>query len=87
MIGYLILKARKVLKWLRWFMMDIACVHIQDQILEALRAEYLRRPGYPSELKGSNALIDASYKEGKTLKYYDAKNRSAFSHQHKSRFL
>ncbi|XP_024398392.1 tRNA dimethylallyltransferase 9 isoform X2 [Physcomitrium patens] len=74
-----------VKKQLRWFRSShdsavkqfhwIDASQPTDQILEALRAEYLRRPGYPSELKGSNALIDASYKEGKTLKYYDAKNR------------
>ena len=49
--------------------------HVQDQILEALRKEYWRRPGYPSELSGSDARKEASYREGKILKYYKVKNR------------
>lgn len=48
---------------------------LQDKILEALRKEYWRRPGYPSELIGSDARKHASYKEGKILKYYEVKNR------------
>lgn len=50
-------------------------MHVQDQILKALRKEYRRRPGYPSELSGSDAQKDASYREGKILKYYEVKNR------------
>ncbi len=48
---------------------------MQTKILEDLKKEYWRRPGYPSELTGSNALKCASYKEGKILKYYEVKNR------------
>lgn len=74
-----------VKKQLKWFRSDqhsdvkqfhwIDASQPTDQILEALRKEYWRRPGYPSELKGSDAMKEASYKEGKTLKHYKAKNR------------
>ncbi|XP_024375389.1 tRNA dimethylallyltransferase 9 isoform X2 [Physcomitrium patens] len=46
-----------------------------DKILEALRKEYWRRPGYPSELSGSDDVKHASYMEGKILRYYEVKNR------------
>ncbi|KAG0576281.1 hypothetical protein KC19_5G068600 [Ceratodon purpureus] len=54
---------------------DSLWFHVQDQILEALRKEYWRPRGYPSELSGSDARKDATYKEGKILKYYKVKNR------------
>lgn len=53
----------------------LSCVNVQTKVLDDLKREYWRRPGYPSELTGSDSLKCASYKEGKILKYYEVKNR------------
>nr|XP_024377380.1 tRNA dimethylallyltransferase 9-like isoform X3 [Physcomitrium patens] len=74
-----------VKKQLTWFRSDqhsdvkqfhwIDASQSTEKILEAMRKEYWRPPGYPSELRGSDDRKHASYKEGKVLKYYKVENR------------
>ncbi|CAK9875997.1 unnamed protein product [Sphagnum jensenii] len=74
-----------VKKQLTWFRHDnhneVGLFHWVDasqpleNIVGALKKEYRRRPDFPTELEGSEARKNASYKEIKVLKYYKATNR------------